>query len=230
VSELFGRKSILSVPPALLTKRKAYFAFHYDDIMRVNNVRNAWKIDHPDSVLSRSFYDSSLWESKKLEGPEAVKNLIRTGVQYTSAVCVLVGTATWSRRWVKYEIARAVIDGRGLLAVHINGLNHHERKTSDKLGFNPLHLLGIYCQAQGQYYLYEKKQVVLNSLTGQSEWQWKPYTDYTVSVKLPPYLSAPTIGYVMPLSRGTKEYDFAAGEGHKNIGKWIDDAAVSAGR
>ena len=30
-------------------KRKAYFAFHFDDIMRVNNVRNAWKITHPDS-------------------------------------------------------------------------------------------------------------------------------------------------------------------------------------
>jgi hypothetical protein len=29
-------------------KRRAYFAFHYEDIMRVNNVRNAWKIDHPD--------------------------------------------------------------------------------------------------------------------------------------------------------------------------------------
>src|SRR5229473_7714895 len=95
LSALLGGK--LPVTPALLTKRKAYFAFHYDDIMRVNNVRNAWKIDHPASPLSRSFYDSSLWESKKLEGDDAVKSLIRQGVQYTSAVCVLVGTDTWSR-------------------------------------------------------------------------------------------------------------------------------------
>src|ERR1043166_5414848 len=93
------------------TKRKVYFAFHYADIMRVNNVRNVWKIDHPDSLLNRSFYDSSLWESKKLEGDEAVKNLIRTGVGYTSVVCVLIGTETWNRRWVRYEIARSVIDG-----------------------------------------------------------------------------------------------------------------------
>ena len=73
-------------------KRKAFFSFHFDDIMRVNVVRNAWKIGHPDTALMRSFYDSSLWESKKLEGPEAVKRLIRDGVGYTSAVCVLVGS------------------------------------------------------------------------------------------------------------------------------------------
>src|SRR6266705_2435814 len=78
-------------------KRKAYFAFHYDDIMRVNNVRNAWKITHPDSIFMRSFYDSSLWEVKQLEGDEALKRLIREGVDYTSAVCVLIGSQTWQR-------------------------------------------------------------------------------------------------------------------------------------
>ncbi len=41
------------------TKRRVFFSFHYDDIMRVNNVRNAWKITHPDSTSMRSFYDSS---------------------------------------------------------------------------------------------------------------------------------------------------------------------------
>jgi hypothetical protein len=37
------------------TKRKVYFAFRYQDIMRVNNVRKAWCIDHPDSSYCRSF-------------------------------------------------------------------------------------------------------------------------------------------------------------------------------
>jgi hypothetical protein len=119
--------------------------------MRVNNVRNAWKIGHPDATLSRGFYDSSLWESRKLEGDDAVKKLIRDGVEYTSAVCVLVGTKTWSRRWVKYEIARSVIDGRGLLAVHLNGLKHYQRGVPDPIGFNPLHLLGIYKAPSGNF-------------------------------------------------------------------------------
>jgi hypothetical protein len=76
-------------------KRKAYFSFHFDDVMRTNVVRNAWKITRPDSALMRSFYDSSLWETRKLSGDDAVKNLIRDGVGYTSVVCVLIGTETW---------------------------------------------------------------------------------------------------------------------------------------
>ena len=120
------------VPPII--KRKAFFSFHFDDVMRVNVVRNAWKISRPDTIAMRSFYDSSLWESRKLDGDEAVKRIIREGVEYTSAVCVLIGSETWLRRWVKYEVARAIIDGRGLLAVHINNINHHQTRTPHPRG------------------------------------------------------------------------------------------------
>lgn len=201
------------------TKRKVYFAFHYNDIMRVNNVRNVWKIDHPDSVLNRSFYDSSLWESKKLQGDDAVKNLIRQGVGYTSVVCVLVGTETWGRRWVRYEIARSVIDGRGLLAVHINSLKHHSTLQTDPLGVNPISRMGIAKKDNGNCYLCEK--------IGDS---WKWYADYTDAVKIPAYLTAPAEGYVRLISEGTSEYDFVDRAGHKNIGAWIDMAAQKVGR
>ena len=62
---------------------------------------------------------------------------------YTSAVCVLVGSETWLRRWVRYEIARAVIDELGLLAVHINSIRHHQRLTTDALGPNPLEYMAV---------------------------------------------------------------------------------------
>lgn len=214
---------------AIPKKRKVFFSFHYGDIMRVCNVRNAWKIDHPDSPFARSFYDSGLWESKKLQDPIAIKTLIRQGVQFTSTVCVLVGAETWSRRWVKYEIARSIIDGRGLLAVHINNLNHHQRRVPDVLGINPLHLIGIYKSPSGQYFIYEK-QVFANHLTNQYEWRWHPYVDYKLPVSLPRYLPEPGIGYVRPLSEGALQYDFVAGLGHKNIGAWIDTAAQMVGR
>jgi hypothetical protein len=236
MSNLFGpRNSLLG---ALLessnsnqtTKRKAFFSFDYDDVMRVNNVRQAWKIDHPDNALMRSFYDSSLWESRKAEGDDAVKQLIRDGVQYTSAICVLAGTNTWSRRWVKYEVARAVIDGRGLLTVHINGLNHHVRRAPDLLGYNPLDFLGVYKQANGSFYLYERRWVTLNLLTQLGEWQWHPYQDYTQAVALPAYLQEPDVGWVRFLSAGTSVYNYATQDGHKNIGAWIDTAAKQVGR
>jgi len=211
--------SLFTPPSSGSTKRKAYFAFYYDDIMRVNNVRNAWKIDHPDGSLNRSFYDSSLWESKKLQGDDAVKNLIRQGVGYTSVVCVLVGTETWGRRWVRYEIARSVIDGRGLLAVHINSLKHHSRLQTDQLGVNPISRMGVARKDNGNLHLCEK--------IGDT---WKWYADYTDSVNLPAYLTEPSAGNVRLLSDGTHEYDFVAQTGHKNIGRWIDSAAQAVGR
>jgi MTH538 TIR-like domain (DUF1863) len=163
----FGSLAPPRLPVAPLraaVKRKAFFSFHYDDIMRVNVVRNAWKIDHPDNALMRSFQDSSLWESRKLEGDDAVKRLIREGVEYTSAVCVLIGTETWLRRWVKYEIARAVIDGRGLLAVHLNSIRHHHTQTPHTRGYNPLDFMAVGKVQPGvlstpKYYLFEKLAV-----------------------------------------------------------------------
>jgi hypothetical protein len=220
-------------PVAPAVKRKAFFSFHYDDVMRVNVVRNAWKITHPDNALMRSFYDSSLWESKKLEGPEAVKRLIRNGVLYTSAVCVLAGSETWDRQWVRYEIARAIIDGRGLLTVHLNSIRHHKTLTSHTKGANPLSFMGI-CKEQKnplqqpRYRLYEKRR--LANGVGGWDWAWLPYKDYTQSVDLPVWVNDPDPGYVMPLSVNAAEYDYIADNGHNNIGGWIDQAAKLAGR
>ncbi|RVI03193.1 hypothetical protein CN205_24115 [Sinorhizobium meliloti] len=200
-------------------KRKAFFSFHYDDIMRVNNVRQAFKIYNPTSILVPTFYDSSLWESRKLEGDESLKRLIREGVEYTSVVCVLVGTHTWSRRWVKYEIARSVIDEKGLLAVHINGITHHQRKAPDLRGINALTQMAVGKLRDGTYRLFEK-----------TVFGWERYQDYSSVVKLPKYLREPAVDHVTPLNIGTMEYDFVGQNGSKNIGQWLDLAAKMAGR
>lgn len=214
-------------------KRKVFFSFHYDDIMRVNVVRNAWKIDHPDNSLMRSFQDSSLWESRKLDADDALKRLIREGVEYTSAVCVLIGSETWLRRWVKYEIARAIIDGRGLLAVHLNSIRHHHKRTAHTRGINPLEYLAVgkvqpTLLGAPKYYLFEK-QLVPNGLAG-NVWRWYRYSDYTSPVSLPTWLADPQPDCVMPLSNGTNVYDYIADNGHQNIGGWVDKAAQAAGR
>lgn len=232
----FGSLAPPRLPVAPLkaaVKRKAFFSFHYDDIMRVNVVRNAWKIDRPDNALMRSFQDSSLWESRKLEGDDAVKRLIREGVEYTSAVCVLIGTDTWLRRWVGYEIARAIVDGRGLLGVHLNSIRHHHTKTPHTRGYNPLDFMAVGKVQPGvlstpRYYLFEK-QAVPNSVGGYS-WAWNRYSDYTSSVSLPRWLADPVAGYVTPLSQNATVYDYIADDGHRNIGSWIDKAAQGAGR
>ena len=215
---------------AAVTKRKGFFSFHFDDLLRVNNVRNAWKFSHPDRDIKRNFYDRSLWESTKLKNPEGLKNLIRNGMNHSSALCVMIGTGTWERRWVRYEIARSIIDRRGLLAIHINSLKHHHRLRPDPLGWNPLDFMGIYKSAAGGFYLYELKNIVTNRPTGAREWRWQAYGDYQLAVPLPKYMKPPQPGYVARLSDWTNVYDHVADRGSDNLGAWIDLAAKRAGR
>jgi len=220
-------------PVAPETKRKAFFSFHYDDVMRVYNVRNAWKITHPDSSLNRTFYDSSLWEARKIVSPEGIKQLIRAGVLRTSAVCVLAGSMTWDRRWVRYEIARAIIDGRGVLTVHLNGINHHQTKAPHPRGSNPLAYMGIAKlqpnkRLPPEYFLCEMYPVP-DGYGGVIE-QWTRYGDYKLPVKKPAWLTDPNLDKVMPLSADAAEYDYEQEHGHRNIGLWIDQAAKQAAR
>jgi hypothetical protein len=178
----------------------------------------------------RSFYDRSIWEKSKTRDPETLKALMRAAVVQSSAICVLVGTNTWQGRWVKYEIARSVVDRRGLLAVHINGLNHIDRQTPDPRGYNPLECMGVYHAHTELYYLYEKRAEVINPQTGELGWVWRPFDDFKDPVPLPRYIPAIDRGYVMPLARYTAEYDFVGQIGHANIGAWIDCAAAAVGR
>jgi hypothetical protein len=162
-----------------------------------------------------------------------VKRLIRDGVCYPSAVCVLAGSDTWERRWVRYEIARAIIDGRGLLTVHLNSIRHPVTKTPHTRGPNPLGFMAIgKVQANAwdpvRYFLFEKRHV----WDGIRGWHlgWDRYDDYKSEVNLPAWVTDPKPGFVTPLSDRAAEYDYIANDGHRNIGSWIDLAAQRAGR
>lgn len=208
-------------------RRNVFFSFHYEDLMRVNVVRLSGEFKTDSNSTGRSiegFYDRSLWESAKSVGPDNIKRLIREGLERTSTVCLLVGSETHSRRWVRYELARSVIDRKGLVAIHINGVKDinypHGTKTRGK---NPASCIGVARKSDGYYYLCEHV-----SGTAGSSWKW--YVDYTRAVDLPAYLEAPKSDEVMPLSRGTQEYDWTAQNGYKNVGGWIDLAATEVGR
>jgi len=117
--------------PIAIEKRKVYFAFSFSDVMRVNCMRNSGKIGSRETKnYARDFYDRSIWEQRSITKENGLKALMRRGVEHSSAICVLVGSDTWQSRWVRYEIARAVIDGRGLLAVHVHTTRGWRRMRS----------------------------------------------------------------------------------------------------
>src|SRR5262245_12540288 len=79
-----------------------------------------------------------------------------------------------------------------------------------------------------KYHLFEK--AAMPNSVGGYRWVWVRYGDHADPVNLPRWLADPAAGYVTPLSCGAKVYDYNADEGHKNIGRWIDDAAQKVGR
>jgi hypothetical protein len=86
--------------------RRVYFGFDYEDVadFRANVVRNHWRTkEHRDAA---GFFDASLWERTVSQGDLAVKRLINRGLQGTSVTCILVGSETYSRSWVRYEILK----------------------------------------------------------------------------------------------------------------------------
>ena len=217
--------------PAAAPLRMVYFAFSFADVMRVNNVRQFGKVGpEKERSESRAFRDRSIWESRDIKQVEGLKNLMRNGVKHSSVVCALVGSTTCNSRWVKYEIARAVVDGKGLLAVHLNSINHHERKAPDRPGVSPLHVMGIFRADSGNYYLVDKHPVLLDAATGNVGFEWRLYEDHKTNVPLPSFMPELNVGDALPLSPYVREYDMVRDRGYQNLWGWIETAVIAAGR
>ncbi|ABA90152.1 protein of unknown function DUF1863 [Syntrophotalea carbinolica DSM 2380] len=198
--------------------RRTFFSFHYEpDVWRAWNVRNCWVIK-PEEQSDRGFFDSSVFEASKKESDDSLKTFLREGLKNTSVTCVLAGTDTWSRRWVRYEIARSVIKGNGLLTVYIDGVKNKDGATVTK-GADPLAQMGVYRTKNGIYL---------------AEWKggkWVKYDDYTLSIPEGElWFPAPKNTTVVQFSTHCMSYDFVAQNGRQNIDGWIETAAALAGR
>lgn len=198
--------------------RRTFFSFHYlPDVWRAWNVRNCWVVK-PEDQISSGFFDSSVFEASKKESDDSLKAFLREGVKNTSVTCVLTGTDTWSRRWVRYEIARSVVKGNGLLTVYIHGVKDKAGTFAVK-GADPLAQMGVYKTDNGIYL---------------AEWKggkWVKYDDYTLPIpESDLWFTTPKDTNVVQLSNHCMSYDFTAQNGRQNIGGWIDTAAGLAGR
>lgn len=108
-----------------------YYSFHYDrDAWRVQQVVNMGALE------GQPILNAQDWESIKRRGDQAIKDWIEEQMKYKTAVVVLVGKETSTRRWVKYEITKAWNDKRPLVGIRINGLADSNGNT-DLAGGNP---------------------------------------------------------------------------------------------
>lgn len=128
---------------------RVYFAFHYQDVIdfRANVVRNHW-LTKPNREAA-GFYDASIWETAKKQGDIALKRLINGGLENTSNTCVLIGTNTYARPWVRYEILKSFKRGNHLFGVHINSIKGKDSLTKFQ-GPNPFLHVGVTFSASGE--------------------------------------------------------------------------------
>ncbi len=99
--------------------RVVFFSFDYDDVWRVNQVRNSGRFI---GEQRSGFRDKAEYEQVKRTGDIAIKNWIRNQMRGCSVTCVLIGTATHRSRWVNFEIKESIAKGMGLLGVYIHTL------------------------------------------------------------------------------------------------------------
>ena len=199
--------------------RRVFYSFHYADIFRVNHVRKTGQFRRMDKMRLPTPQDRSLWEESKLQNPSALKGIIDKGLEGTSVTCVLAGRLTWERPWVRYEIAKSVQRGNGLVAVSIHNCECPRTGYATQ-GHNPLDQMAIGYDSQGRIRI----------------WEWRD-GKWQIFVRLgaplggwPKWLPIAQRGYVMQLSRGARLYDWITDYGAVNLLGWTELAAKSAGR
>src|SRR5262249_35988357 len=112
--------------------------------LRANVVRQ-----HGMTKDDAEFFDASLWESTKRNGPVALKRLINDGLDRTSVTCVLIGSETYARPWVRYELLKSFRRGNSMFGVHINSIKGKDQLTKPA-GANPFEFVGVTFSEDGR--------------------------------------------------------------------------------
>ncbi len=191
--------------------KRVFFSFDYEDVetFRANVVRK-----HDLTKETRDdagFFDASIWEKARKTGPEAIKRLIDDALVNTSATVVLIGSDTYARRWVRYEIFKSISKGNGMFGVHINSIKD-KSQTIKALGPNPFDYLAIRYNGNG---------TSLEFL----EWNntaWQTSVDkngYTLENQLPREEWSQTY----QLKKWYSVYDWVADDGYENFATWVDN-------
>ena len=110
--------------------RRVFFSFDWDDVWRVNQVRNSWLAKG--SYKSAGFVDSAEIEQLKKDTNEQIRKWIDKQLQGTSVTCVLVGSCTANSEWVNYEIQKSIEKKNGLLEVYIHNVKDKNGQTTQK--------------------------------------------------------------------------------------------------
>lgn len=111
--------------------KKIFLSYDYqNDFDRVNQIRQSGIIK---DLKPLSFED---WTELCNQGDDAIKKWIDEQIDSCDCVIVLIGNDTVHRKWIRYEIAKAWNDKKGLFGIYIHNLYDHQKGQTIK-GENP---------------------------------------------------------------------------------------------
>ena len=107
--------------------RVVFFSFDYDDVWRVNQVRNSGAFV---GEKRSGFRDKAEYEQVKRGGDAAIQRWIRKQMRGCSVTCVLIGRNTNASKWVHFEIDESIKHGMGLVGVFIHKLKNRDGRAA----------------------------------------------------------------------------------------------------
>lgn len=196
--------------------RSVYFSFHYQDVIdfRANVVRNSGKFRKGEDV----FRDSSIWEEAKEKQVSKIKSLIDFELKGTSVTCVLIGSETYSRRWVRYEIMKSFEMKKGQVGIGINWIKDKYGNTKLWRGENPFSYLAVKPSKDGK---------IIEMLENKDD-NWITFRDLP-KIKNS-HFKERDFGKMFTLSDFYERYSYDWNNGKENFTNWIEKAAKNANR
>jgi hypothetical protein len=190
--------------------KRVFFSFHYEDViaLRANVVRNHW-LTKPDRT-DAGYFDASVWESVKKQGEQALRQLINGALKGTSNTCVLIGSHTYLRPWVRYELLKSFQRGNHLFGVHINGIKGKDGSTKT-LGVNPFAKLGVTYSGDGQ----------TATLWEFVDGEWRRYTKSDGSASYSVNVTSQYRNNGFALSQWYPVYRWNADDGYSAFASWV---------
>lgn len=195
--------------------RRVFFSFHYQpDVFRANVVKNAWVgRDREDA----GFFNASVVEATKKTSDDALRAFLRKGLEGASVLCALAGTETASRRWVRFEVLQALRDGRGIMEIAIHGIKCAKTGMTAAAGPSVLGELGFWT-GDGR--------VTFMEIGPDRQWR---RNDDVPSIAVGDFHWSVQDKQGVNLSSMFKRHDWVLGDGHTNLGSWVEAAAKQAG-
>jgi hypothetical protein len=194
---------------------RTFFSFHYKpDITRAMTVRNSWVTKEDRDKAG--FFDSSVFESKQRDSDDALRRFLREGLSNTSVTCVLVGTETARRKWVRYEILQSFVRGNGIFAARIHGIRNFQKQTAIS-GNNPLDSLAFAVRGDRVHL----RKYMANGWEDAPDVPSMALSDVAYDLQ---GMANHTFSSLFPI------YDYCDDDGYNNLNNWIDKAARQAGR